>query len=177
MKKILRFPLLAIAVLTLVACAGLDGVTSDNTNDTTDLAVNVTPLDQLEATEHFRKGALAHILEGELNKKGQAVGFHYEALPTRKGEVVEGSETEADENGIYEAKVMVSEVEKISNGGKSTFFPKNWDTQDVVDAINEAYDNRTFISGNTFEGVTDEGIIVHMYLDQSEKIISAFPVY
>jgi len=137
----------------------------------------VTPITELTNTEYFRQNALEHILEGELNKQGEAVGFHYAQLPTRNGEVIEETETEEDDHGIYEAKVIISEVEKTSNGSKSTFFPDHWDSQDVVDAINEAYDNRTLISGNTYEGLTEEGIIVRMYLDSSEKIISAFPIY
>lgn len=171
MRKLFLVNVVVMVALMLGACAELEGLLSETTSD------NVTALNELEETENFRDGALAHILEGELNNKGQAVGFHYEGLPSKKGEVIEGSETDEDHNGVYEAKVIVSDVEKTSNNGKSSFFPKDWDTQEVVDAMNEAYDNRTFISGNTYEGITDEGIIVHMYLDQSDKIISAFPVY
>jgi len=174
MKKWIQLTLLVIVACVLGACTGLD-IFADE--DTKDEAEEVTPIDELEHIEHFQDGALAHILEGELNRKGQAVGFHYEALPTANGEIVADSKTDEDHNGVYEAKVIISDVEKTSNGGKSSFFPIDWDTQDVVDAMNEAYDNRTFISGNTYEGITEEGIIIHMYLDKSDKIISAFPVY
>ncbi len=138
---------------------------------------DVTLIDELEHIDNFRGTALKHILEGELNQKGQAVGFHYNQLPTKKGEIVQGTETEPNEFGVYEAKVIISDVEKKSNQGKSTFFPDNWDSQEVVDSINEAYDNKVFISGNTYEGLTDEGPVIRMYLDDNEKIISAFPIY
>src|SRR5699024_5721933 len=111
------------------------------------------------------ESALPHILEGELNRKGQAVGFHYAELPTRKGEIIEDSETEEDEQGIYEAKVSVSEVEKTSNNGRSTFFPDGWHSLDVVDAIDEVYKIKDFISCNTYEGMTEEGNIVRINLN------------
>ena len=171
MKRIGLF--LLIMVFSLAGC----GLYHIDTKQEEPEVISATAIDDLVETEHFRSGALAHILEGELNKKGQAVGFHYANLPTRQGEIVEDTKTIEDEHGVYEAEVIVSEVEKTANGGKSTFFPDSWDSQDVVDAINEAYDDRSFISGNTYEGLTEEGITVRMYLDESEKIISAFPVY
>ncbi|HLR72383.1 MAG TPA: EndoU domain-containing protein [Pseudogracilibacillus sp.] len=173
MKRINIMVFIFLFAFTLVGCGLNDIYLGEEDSKIT----AVTPITELTYTEHFRQNALEHILEGELNKQGEAVGFHYAQLPTRNGEVIEETETEEDDHGIYEAKVIVSEIEKTSNGGKSTFFPDHWDSQDVVDAINEAYDNRTFISGNTYEGLTEEGIIIRMYLDTSEKIISAFPIY
>lgn len=156
----------------------LDEVRGDGANESNvDNSFNITLIDDLQNTEAFKPGSLEHILEGELNQKGNAVGFHYDGLPTQKGKVVSGTETEPNEHGVYEAKVEVSDVAKTSNRGKSSFFPKEWDSQDVVDAINEAYENSTLITGNTYEGLSDEGQVIRMYLDNNEKIISAFPVY
>lgn len=136
-----------------------------------------TALPDVSGKEIFQNGALEHILEGELNKKGSAVGYHYDRLPTKKGEIIEGTESSEGTQGVYEAKVKVDGIEKTSNRGMSSFFPNAWDTQDVVDAIHEAYENREFIQGNTYEGLTEEGIIIQMYLNNNEQIISAFPVY
>lgn len=173
MKRIIFLPLIFLMIFILTAC-GMGDIYSTNDEQSSNA---VTPLEELIDTDHFIKNALPHILEGELNRKGQAVGFHYAELPTRKGEIIENTKTEEDDHGVYEAKVSVSEVEKTSNKGSSTFFPDSWDSQDVVDAINEAYETKDFISGNTYEGLSEEGIIIRMYLDQSDKIISAFPVY
>ena len=71
----------------------------------------------------------------------------------------------------------MSDVAKTSNGGKSSFFPDEWTAQEVVDAINEAYEDRNFITGNTYEGFSSEGTLISMYLDQNDQIISAFPIY
>jgi len=173
MRKIYSFIFLSVIIVLLSACALLDELVSNENNS----PAEVTALENLVDTENFRLNALEHILEGELNGKGQAVGFHYDYLPTKKGEIITGTETKVDEHGIYEAEVSVDGVEKTSNRGRSTFFPDDWDSQDVVDAINEAFENKEFINGNTYEGLTEEGIIVRMYLDNNDKIISAFPVY
>src|SRR5690625_8016478 len=101
-----------------------------------------------------------------MNYKGKAIGFHYSQLENKKGEIINNSQTEVDENEVYEAKVRRKDVNKTSNSDKSTFFPDDWDTQDVVDAINEAYDNRTHINRNRFEDLIAEGIIVRMYLTE-----------
>lgn len=134
-------------------------------------------LSDLTNTEIFRPGALEHILEGELNRNGDAVGFHYEGLPTAKGAVVEGTRTNPNKYGVYEAEVEVEGVKKRGNRGISSFFPLDWTAQEVVDAINEAYDTKQFITGNTYEGLSADGVIIHMYLDKDDQIISAFPLY
>src|SRR5690625_736830 len=177
-KKIRGIAILLISLFFLVSCDLIklpnEGVVLENYIDED---VSTMAISDLENTEHFRNGALEHILEGELNGRGQAVGFHYDGLPTKKGEVIAGTETEPNEYGVYEAKVEVSGVEKASNSGKSSFFPDEWSAQQVVDAINEAYEDRNFMTGNTYEGFTSEGVLISMYLDQNDKIISAFPIY
>src|SRR5699024_11077595 len=171
-KKFVSILLTVFMILLFVGC-DLDGLDSHNNNET----FEVTDINDLDQIEYFRSGALEHILEGELNKSGQAVGYHYDQLPTKKGEIIEGTETKPNEFGVYEAEVIVSDVKKNSNGGKSTFFPDEWDSQDVINAINEAYQSKKFINGNTFEGLTSDGVVIRMYLDNKEKIISAFPVH
>lgn len=91
-----------------------------------------TTIEDLEKTEYFQEGALEHILEGELNRQGQAVGFHYEGFSSSKGEVIADTRTEEDKFGVYEAEVMIDDVEKQSNQGRSSFFPEEWSSQEVV---------------------------------------------
>ena len=139
----------------------------------------VKSIADLKNTENFREGALEHILEGEINRRGKAVGFHYEGFPTTKGSIIEGTKSVPDNLGIYTGKVKVNGIEKISNGGQSTFFPENWTSQEVVDAINEAFANKKFVQGtrNTFIGELSNGMQIEMYIDNAiNKIISAFPV-
>jgi len=167
---------LFVALFTVIISVFLIGCQA---NDITlqDETVEVTPIDQLERTDHFIDGALEHILEGEINRQGEAVGFHYNMLETKKGEIIENTKTPVDSNGVYEAQVEIDGVKKRGNNGYSTFFPDEWDTQEVIDAINDAYEHRQFIHGNTYEGITEDGVILRMYVTNDEQIISAFPLY
>ena len=47
--------------------------------------------------------------------------------------------------------------------------------QEVVNAINEAYDVKVFKSGNVFYGYSSNGMKIRMYINKDGKIISAFP--
>src|SRR5690625_3845570 len=145
--KSIIYILFLFLVFSLASCSFKDNILLETHSDN-----EVTLMSELKRTDYFRPGALEHILEGELNRKGQAVGFHYDQLPTKKGEIIDGTKTNPNDYGVYEAKITVEGVEKTSNRGISSFFPDTWDTQDVVDAINEAYEMKQFISGNTYEG-------------------------
>ncbi|WP_143315114.1 EndoU domain-containing protein [Clostridium sp. HBUAS56017] len=141
-------------------------------------AVVVDDISKLNNIENFKNGALEHILEGELNARGKAVGFHYEGMPTAKGNIIQGTESLPNEFGVYAGKVEVNGVLKTTNNGVSSFFPKSWSAQDIVDGINKAYNNRIFKSGNEFYGYTSNGMKIKMYIDSNtNKIISAFPEY
>ena len=81
-----------------------------------------------------------------------------------------------DKNGVYEAIV---EVKGKAKKAKSTFFPKNWTKNDVVNAINEAYTNKKLVPGtkNLFEGTSSSGVKVRMYLNPNSTVITAFPAH
>lgn len=163
---------LIACLLILVGCHF-----ESESNKDQNIAEQDVTIEDLVHTDYFRDRALEHILEGELNARGQAVGFHYDGLPSKKGKIISGTDTSLNEFGVYEAEIEVDGVRKTSNGGKSSFFPDKWTAQQVVDAINEAYDVKQFLTGNTYEGITKDGVVIRMYLDQQDKIISAFPVY
>jgi len=173
LKRISKLSLILMTLLLVTGCALIQ---SPSEIPDSDMEVQDLTIDDLENTEHFRPGALEHILEGEINRKGDAVGFHYEGLETAKGRVIENTRTNPDKYGVYEAEIEVDGIKKSGNRGISSFFPLHWTAQEVVDGINEAYESKEFLRGNTYEGISDEGVIIHMYLDQNDKIISAFPV-
>ncbi len=135
----------------------------------------VDELAKIADADNFKNGGLEHILAGELNSSGKAVGFHYEGLPGSKGKVIPGTESAQNQFGVYKAKVEVDGVAKVTNGGYSTMFPKNWTPQQVVDSINEAFSNKVLVTGNTFEGTLASGMKIRMYIDSAGKIIFAFP--
>ena len=66
----------------------------------------------------------------------------------------------------------------MKENGFSTFFPKNWSRQQVVDAINEAYDSKVRQPGskNVFVGRTEAGMLIKLRLDADGKITTAFPM-
>ena len=71
---------------------------------------------------------------------------------------------------------MVDGVKKTGNKGYSTFFPIYMTPQDVVDAINQAYENAERIGNDLYAGITDDGIEIDMYLTSKGKITTAYPV-
>lgn len=139
-------------------------------------ATTITSVEDLVNTENFADHALEHIFYGQINAQGNATGYHHESFPDAAGTVIEDTRTQEDSNGVYEGKVVVSGVNKSANKGYSSFFPQDWTAQQVVDAINEAYEGRALVSGNTWSGYAN-GIEINMYLANDKRIISAFPIY
>lgn len=116
---------------------------------------------------------IKHIFGGEINAKGNAVGFHYEGISDAAGKVVEIIDS-PNAQGVYRAKVMVNGVVKQQT---STFFPKSWTPEQVLDAIQEAFDNRVLKTGKKMQytGMSKSGIKIEMYIDNG-IILSAYPV-
>lgn len=131
----------------------------------------------LKNVENFNQGtkhnALKHIFEGEINAKtGQAMGFHYEGFPTSKGKIV-GNLDPPNEFGVYRANV---EIEGVLKGPKTTFFPKDYSPQNVVDAVNEAFANKEVYKNNIYRGKSKAGIEIEFVIKKG-KIDSAYPLY
>ena len=130
----------------------------------------------LQHTDHFTEAAIEHIFLGTVNEAGKASGYHYDGIEDSPGEIVEGTRSEEDPYGVYTARVKVNGTGKAGNRGYSTFYPDSYTPQQVIDAINEAYENRELISGALYAGLSEEGIEIDMALDEEEKIITAYPV-
>ena len=127
---------------------------------------------------NFRNSAIGHIFYGEINRRGAATGYHYEGMPGSKGEVIPETRSTPNSSGVYTGKVSVNDMPKTGNNGVSSFFPEKMSAQEVVNSINQAYNNKIWIKGNTFRGIDSNGMVIEMYIDNNTgKIISAFPVY
>ena len=133
-------------------------------------------LKSLKNTEIFLPTTIEHIFIGTINKKGNATGYHYEGIEDSAGEVIEGTRTEPDSFGVYSGKVRVNGIKKSGNKGYSTFYPEDMSPQEVIDAINEAYESRELLNGNLYAGLTDDGMEIDMALTDDDKIITAYPV-
>lgn len=139
---------------------------------------NLDDLANLKHTENFTEKSLSHIFEGDLNRRGQSGGYHYDMVEGTSGSIIEGTKGPTlNDVGVYEARVEVDGIPKKANEGYSTFFPDHMSPQEVVDTINEAYETRQFKikTRNTYEGFSKNGMKITMYLDSDKKIISAYP--
>ena len=132
---------------------------------------------KLNHTEHFAKNTLEHIFDGTINGKGKATGYHYTKVSDAKGKIIDGTRSDVDENGVFTGKVEVSGIKK---NGFSSFYPESWSPQQVVDAINTAYEDATANpsnpKGSLWIGYCGD-LEIDMYLNSKKKITTAFPVY
>ena len=161
---------------------GLDGVTEGTGNVAEDVGKVVetsygkSSLIELKNTDNFMDSTIEHIFEGNV-RRGKAGGYHYECIKDTAGNIVNGTEVLINDLGVYKAQVEVNGIPKSGNGGYSTFFPKEKSPQDVIDSINEAYNNKVFVVGskNSYIGISNNGLEIEMYINNNGKIISAFP--
>lgn len=130
----------------------------------------------LENTENFTESAIEHIFLGTVNEDGKASGYHYDGIEDSPGKIVEETRSEPDAFGVYTARVKVNGIGKAGNRGYSTFYPDAYTPQEVIDAVNEAYENRVQISGSLYAGLSEQGIEIDMALDENGRIITAYPV-
>lgn len=155
---------------------------NNNTNQVNQLLQqnNVPDFSNLKNTQIFKLGTsencLEHIFIGQTktNRKGitSSSGFHYEGYPNTKGKTTT-LVTPTNNYGLYAYNV---EIDGIPKGKESTFFPKNWTPQQVVDAINEAYNNRVHEKNNRYRGTCNAGFTIEMQIDIKGKVKSAYPI-
>ena len=132
---------------------------------------------KLKNTGNFANNALEHIFDGTINKKGEATGYHYDPVSDSKGSIIKGTDSKPDAHGVYTAKVKVNGVKK---NGFSSFYPDDWTPQQVVDAINQAYDDALSDDsnphGDLWIGYAGD-LEIDMYLNNKKKITTAYPIY
>ena len=147
------------------------------TEEPTKTSYTMADIKQLKNTGNFARKTLEHIFDGTINSKGKATGYHYTKVSDSKGKVIDGTRSSVDENGVFTGKVEVSVVKK---NGFSSFYPESWTPQQVVDAINTAYDDAindpSNPKGELWIGYCGD-LEIDMYLDSNKKITTAFPIY
>ena len=195
-KRILSAAL-AVAVIALAAgCSGAKLKVTDVSGSSYDITSSVqssqssaqssksdkqtytmADIKKLKNTEHFAKNTLEHIFDGTINSKGKATGYHYSMVTDSKGKIIDGTRSKTDEHGVFTGKVEVSGVKK---NGFSSFYPESWTPQQVVDAINTAYDdalkNPDNPQGELWIGYSGN-LEIDMYMNKSKQITTAYPVY
>ena len=196
MNKLKKLTAIVLAVMLLALTAGCGGteqntadnaVTSAQSTDSirptqasekaAETSYTMSDIKKLKNTENFAKNTLEHIFDGTINGKGKATGYHYTKVSDSKGKIIDGTRSDTDENGVFTGKVEVSGIKK---NGFSSFYPESWTPQQVVDAINTAY-NEAISNPNNPKGSLWIGycgdLEIDMYLDSNKRITTAFPVY
>lgn len=145
-----------------------------------------TVLSALENTDLFESNLVKHIFEGEVKEKWkskgngrrklvtEATGFHSECIKNHAGQIIEGTRSKPDSHGVYTGEVAVNGVTK-RRPGLSTFYPRDWSPQQIVNAVNEAYRNKKKVGEKEYEGLSN-GIRIKMWIGPNGKLASAFPI-
>ena len=151
-------------------------VTPDNSAANTPVYYSSADLKKLKGTEVFSSSAIEHIFIGSVNSSKKGSGYHYDMISDSKGEIVDGTRSKDDPNGIYTADVTVDGYRKDHY---STFYPDSWSPQQIVDAIVQA--RKEALANNQRRGSYwyghGGGIRIEMYLDSKNKVVTAYPIY
>ncbi|WP_425516847.1 DUF637 domain-containing protein [Photorhabdus caribbeanensis] len=122
-----------------------------------------------------------HVFHGEINRRGNAVGFHHEAGIGYQGKArITAITAPPNAQGIYRGKIEVFNPQTgqwVQKGPESTFFPQSWSRQQIMSEIRGAHKNATIQPNGKWEGVSPSGVKIGGYLDNNGNINTAFPVY
>ncbi len=121
---------------------------------------------------------LAHVFEGEINRRGKPVGFHSRPGGTNPA----GARVTRRVSGPNALGIYIAEVE-IRNGSNrwlkktSTFYPDSLGRDEVVAAILHAWEERRDLGGGKFQGPAGEGFTIEGYTLDDGGINTAYPLY
>ncbi|WP_232832608.1 DUF637 domain-containing protein [Photorhabdus sp. CRCIA-P01] len=121
-----------------------------------------------------------HVFHGEINRRGNAVGFHHEASigHQRRARITEII-APPNAQGVYRGRVEVLNSQTgqwVQKGPISSFFPQPWNRQQVMSEIKGALKNAT-VQGSKWEGISPSGVKIGGYLDKNGNINTAYPIY
>jgi len=122
-----------------------------------------------------------HIFEGEINRKGLAVGYHHrlngkDAVNARMVKLTGMPNTQ----GVYIGRVEIRNLNTgkwVSKLSSSTFFPDRWSQAQVLREIQGA-----FASANKnkepWQGTSPSGLKIEGYYNKTTNTITtAYPIY
>lgn len=116
---------------------------------------------------------LAHVFEGQINRRGKPVGFHSRPGGTDPaGARVLRTISRENDLGVY-----VAEVEIRNRRKTSTFFPDSMSRDEVVAAILHAWEERRDLGGDKFQGPSGMGFTIEGYTLDGGGINTAYPLY
>lgn len=122
-----------------------------------------------------------HILDGNLNKRGEGAGGHYlRSDNVRVVEVTKGP----DRNGVTQGMVEIRDPATgkwVAKKAETTFFPKDWTRRRVEMEIESAFANSTtkYRGGQPYwQGTSSSGVKIEGYYKRpGGGAATAYPVY
>lgn len=120
---------------------------------------------------------LHHIFEGEINRRGKPVGYH-----SRPGGVdADGAKIvnlrdRPNSAGVYTATIAIRDGNQWKEKF-SSFFPDSMSSDDVIDAVLNAYNKSSNKKKQPWQGPSGHGFTIQGYTTQRGGINTAFPVY
>jgi hypothetical protein len=119
---------------------------------------------------------LTHIFEGQINKRGKPVGFHSRpgGRDPENARVVRVVDR-PNQVGVYTAEVEIRSGTRWLEK-RSTFYPDRMDRAAVVQAILNAFNNRTSGKSEKFRGPSGRGFTIEGYY-QNGRINTAYPIF
>ncbi len=122
-----------------------------------------------------------HIFQGEINRRGLAVGYHHRAngKDTNNARMVKITGL-TNRQGIYIGRVEIrnpANGQWVSKLSSSTFFPDQWSQDQVLTEIQSA-----FASANKakepWQGTSPSGLKIEGYYNKATNTITtAYPIY
>ena len=123
----------------------------------------------LKSDTIFSENALEHIFHGNINGRGRPSGYHHENI---NSEATLSNISKPDKFGVYEAIIELNGKQKFS-----TFFPKEWNRVQVLNAVKEAHSSLKINGSGWHIGTTKEGMEIKMWINDKGMIDTAFPIY
>jgi EndoU nuclease-like protein len=121
----------------------------------------------------------AHIETGEINRRGEAVGYHHRpnGIDPPGARVLRVTQP-PDANGVYRARVALRDPatgEWIDKRASSTCFPDAMSDDEVILAVLAAFHNGQRHRGGEFVGASGHGFMIEGWY-QSGRIVAAYPL-
>ncbi|MGL4759825.1 MAG: EndoU domain-containing protein [Patescibacteria group bacterium] len=122
---------------------------------------------------------LNHVLGGNINRRGEATGFHHKQSAKNSNTKIISIYKEPNQCDVYVAKVQVDGKTKKAF---SSMFPDKLNKNQIVDILisshKKALEKKLNNNGvSSVQVQTDNCFKINLILDPNKKIITAYPIY
>ena len=132
-----------------------------------------------------------HVFTGELRPgRGsglRALGYHHESdFSPSTVEVIPGSRTAVDANGVYQARVKIEDPTTgawIDKRSPSSFFPRFWTPERVSTEVMSAFEQKVWLGDpvsptavRSWEGISGSGLRIQGHFHNG-RIDTVYPIW